>query len=212
MTKVLLADDFPLVREALTAALERHPDIEVVAMAADGIEALELAHEHQPDVVVLDLQMPRMSGLVALKRLASELPKARVLLLTACEEPDTVVDAISPGAAGFVTKRTSGADLAEAVLAVSRGEAVLSPSLTACLVRGLRRDEAEGRDRTTGSLSASELNVLRLIADGCTDEQISRTLYMSPRTVQSRLAQIRAKTGVRRRTQLARWAIEHLVT
>src|SRR2546422_7321720 len=89
MTKVLLADDFPLVREALTAALERHPDIEVVAMAADGIEALELAHEHQPDVVVLDLQMPRMSGLVALKRLASELPKARVLLLTACEEPDT---------------------------------------------------------------------------------------------------------------------------
>ena len=92
MTRVLVADDFPLVREALAAALARHPEIEVVGMAGDGVEALELTHEHRPDVVVLDLRMPRMSGLVALTRITAELPRTRVLLLTACEEPDTVID------------------------------------------------------------------------------------------------------------------------
>ena len=212
MTRVLVADDFPLVREALATALRRHPEIEVVALATDGVEALELAHLHKPDVVVLDLKMPRMSGLVALTKLSSELPSARVLLLTACEEPDTVIDAVSAGAAGFITKRTSGADLIDAVLRVSRGEPVISASLTAYLVQGLRRDGGERRGGTTGQLTASELNVLRLVADGRTDKQISATLYISPRTVQSHLAQIRTKTGMRRRTQLARWATEHLVT
>jgi DNA-binding NarL/FixJ family response regulator len=212
MTRVLVADDFPLVREALAAALRRHPEIEVVAMAADGVEAVELAHAHRPDVVVLDLKMPRMSGLVALTKLSSDLPGTRVLLLTACEEPDTVIDAVSAGAAGFITKRSSGADLIDAVLRVSRGEPVVSASLTAYLVQGLRRDPGERRGGTTGQLTSSELNVLRLVADGRTDKQISATLYISPRTVQSHLAQIRAKTGVRRRTQLARWATEHLVT
>jgi DNA-binding NarL/FixJ family response regulator len=212
MTRVLVADDFPLVREALAAALRRHPEIEVVGMAADGVEAVELALQHQPDVVVLDLKMPRMSGLVALTKLSAELPSTRVLLLTACEEPDTVIDAVSAGAAGFVTKRTSGADLTDAVLRVARGEPVVSPSLTAYLVQGLRRGSHERRGGTTGQLTSSELNVLRLVADGRTDKQISATLYISPRTVQSHLAQIRTKTGVRRRTQLARWATEHLVT
>jgi DNA-binding NarL/FixJ family response regulator len=212
MTRVLVADDFPLVREALAAALRRHPQIEVVGMAADGVEAVEMSLQHEPDVVVLDLKMPRMSGLVALTKLTSELPRTRVLLLTACEEPDTVIDAVSAGAAGFVTKRTSGADLADSVLRVARGEPVVSPSLTAYLVQGLRRDSQERRGGTMGQLTSSELNVLRLVADGRTDKQISATLYISPRTVQSHLAQIRTKTGVRRRTQLARWATEHLVT
>ena len=212
MTRVLVADDFPLVREALATALRRHPEIEVVAMASDGVEAVEMAHAHRPDVVVLDLKMPRMSGLVALTKLSSDLPGTRVLLLTACEEPDTVIDAVSAGAAGFITKRSSGADLIDAVLRVSRGEPVVSASLTAYLVQGLRRDGGERRGGTTGQLTSSELNVLRLVADGRTDKQISATLYISPRTVQSHLAQIRTKTGVRRRTQLARWATEHLVT
>src|SRR3954454_24834854 len=148
MTRVLVADDFPLVREALATALRRHPEIEVVAMASDGVEAVELAHAHRPDVVVLDLKMPRMSGLVALTKLSSDLPGTRVLLLTACEEPDTVIDAVSAGAAGFITKRISGTDLAEAVCSVHRGDPVISASLTAHLVAGLRR---EGGARAGGS-------------------------------------------------------------
>jgi DNA-binding NarL/FixJ family response regulator len=210
MVKVLVVDDFPLVREAHAAALARNDQIEVVGEAADGIDALEQAHALQPDVVVMDLRMPRMSGLVALTRLTTELPQVRVLLLTACEEPDTVIDAVSAGAAGFVTKRITGGELADSVMAVHRGEPVVSASLTAHLVAGLRRDGSPGG--STGQLSSNELNVLRLVADGRTDKQISETLYISPRTVQSHLSQIRAKTGVQRRTQLARWATEHLVT
>ena len=212
MIRVLVADDFPLVRDALATALARHPEIEIVGLASDGIETLEKAHALRPDVVVLDLRMPRMSGLVALTRLTAELPAIRVLLLTACEEPETVIDAVSAGAAGFVTKRISGTELADAVCSVHRGDPVVSASLTAHLVAGLRRDGGGLAGGATGKLTANELNVLRMVADGATDKQISATLYISPRTVQSHLSQIRSKTGVQRRTQLARWATEHLVT
>jgi DNA-binding NarL/FixJ family response regulator len=210
--RVLVADDFPMVRDALSAALARHPQIEVAGVAADGIEAVEKAHALQPDVVVLDLRMPGMSGLMALTRMSTELPHVRVLLLTACEEPDAVIDAVSAGAAGFVTKRISGAELAEAVTAVHRGEPVISASLTAHLVRGLRRDDRTNHGVSAGRLTSSELNVLRLVADGRTDRQISQTLYISPRTVQSHLSQVRSKVGLRRRVELTRWAAEHLVT
>src|SRR3954470_23490222 len=176
MIRVLVADDFPLVRDALANALRRHPEVDVVGLACDGLETLELAHELQPDVVVLDLRMPRMSGLVALTRLTTELPHVRVLLLTACEEPDTVIDAVSAGAAGFVTKRVTGTELADSVLAVHRGEPVVSASLTAHLVAGLRRGGSHSNGGSTGKLSASELIVLRLVADGRTDKQISASL------------------------------------
>ena len=209
--RVLIADDFPLVLDALAVALRRRPEIELVGTAADGEEALAKARELQPDVVVLDLRMPGMSGLIALTRLSNELPDTRVLLLTACDDPDAVIDAVSAGAAGFLTKQTNGAELAEAVLAVHRGEPVVSASLTAHLVRGLRRDDGR-KGSVTGRLTEGELNVLRLVADGRTDKQISQTLYISPRTVQSHLTQIRAKVGLRRRVELTRWAAEHLVT
>jgi DNA-binding NarL/FixJ family response regulator len=210
--RVLVADDFPMVRDALSAALNRHPNVEVAGTAADGLEAVAQAHALQPDVIVLDLRMPGMSGLMALTRLTTELPRIRVLLLTACEEPDAVIDAVSAGASGFVTKRISGAALADAVCAVHRGEPVVDPSLTAHLVAGLRRDQHSHRGVSAGGLTGSELNVLRLVADGRTDKQISQTLYISPRTVQSHLAQIRTKVGLRRRVELTRWAAEHMVT
>jgi DNA-binding NarL/FixJ family response regulator len=210
--RVLVADDFPMVRDALGAALDRHPQIEVAGTAADGLEAVEQAHALQPDVIVLDLRMPGMSGLMALTRLTTELPRIRVLLLTACDEPDAVIDAVSAGAAGFVTKRIGGAELADAVCAVHRGEPVIDASLTAHLVRGLRRDDNGHHGISAGRLTGSELNILRLVADGRTDKQISTTLYISPRTVQSHLAQIRTKVGLRRRVELTRWAAEHLVT
>ena len=212
MIRVLVADDFPMVRDALGAALSRHPQIEVAGMAADGLEAVEKAHALEPDVIVMDLRMPGMSGLMALTRLTTELPHVRVLLLTACDEPDAVIDAVSAGAAGFVTKRIGSRELAEAVCAVHRGEPVVDPSLTAHLVRGLRRDENTHNGVSAGKLTGSELDVLRLVADGRTDKQISQSLYISPRTVQSHLAQIRSKVGLRRRVELTRWAAEHMVT
>jgi DNA-binding NarL/FixJ family response regulator len=211
--RVLVADDFPLVREALVAALTRHPDIEVVGVAEDGVEALEKSHELNPDVVVLDVRMPAMSGRAALTRLTAELPGVRVLLLTAHEEPDIVIDAVSSGAAGFLLKRVSGSQLAEAVVAVHRGEAVITPELTSHLLRGLRREGEPGHVSSSAeSLTPSEVKVLRLVADGQSDKQIGEALSISPRTVQSHLVQIRAKVGLRRRVELTRWAAEHLTT
>jgi DNA-binding NarL/FixJ family response regulator len=212
MTKVLVADDFPLVRDGFAAALARDPSIKVVGFAEDGVDALDKTRALQPDVLLLDLRMPRMSGLMALTQLTAEMPHVRVLVVSDLECDDTVVDAVAAGAAGFISKHITGAELCEAVHAVKRGEAAISPDLLGHLMRGLRR-ESNGNGLTpTGALTVSELKVLRLVAEGRTDKQISATLYISPRTVQSHLAHIRAKTGIARRTQLACWATEHAVT
>jgi DNA-binding NarL/FixJ family response regulator len=212
MTKVLVADDFPLVRDGFAAALARDPSINVVGFAVDGVDALEKTRALKPDVLLLDLRMPRMSGLMALTQLTAELPSVRVLVVSDLECDDSVVDAVAAGAAGFISKHITGADLCDAIHAVKRGEAAISPDLLGHLMRGLRRDSGGGGTSPTGSLTVSELKVLRLVAEGRTDKQISATLYISPRTVQSHLAHIRAKTGISRRTQLACWATEHAVT
>ena len=216
MTTVLVADDFPLVRDGFAAALSRDPAIRVVGFAEDGIDALEKTRALRPEVVLLDLRMPRMSGLMALTQLVTEMPDVRVLVVSDHAADESVVDAVAAGASGFVSKHITGADLCAAVHAVRRGEAALSPDLLGYLMRGLRRDgngnRPLGSASPTSSLTHSELKVLRLVAEGRTDKQISQTLYISPRTVQSHLAHIRAKTGISRRTQLACWATEHAVT
>src|SRR3954470_9095449 len=208
MTRVLVVDDFPLVRDALAASLKR-AGIDVVGTAGDGEEALDLARRLCPDVIVLDLMMPRMTGLMALTHLSAELPQVRVLLLTARDEPEVIIDAVSAGAAGFLTKRACGAELAAAVRAVHRGESVICPTMAGHLMAGLRGNRGGAPPMgTAAALNRNELDVLRLVADGRTDVQISQALYISPRTVQSQLSKIRRKTGVQRRAQLSRWAAE----
>src|SRR4051794_3129752 len=128
MIRVLVADDFPLVREALIAMLGRDPGIDVVATAEDGADMLNKARALRPDVVVLDLQMPGMSGMTALCRLTAELRGVRVLVLTAAVDPELVVDAASSGAAGYLDKGVSGEELVAAVAAVPRGEAGVAPA------------------------------------------------------------------------------------
>ena len=212
MTKVLVADDFPLVRDGFAVALSRDPTIKVVGFAVDGMDALEKTRALKPDVLLLDLRMPRMSGLMALTQLTAELPSVRVLVVSDLACDDSVVDAVAAGAAGFISKHITGPELCDAIHAVKRGEAAISPDLLGHLMRGLRREPGGGGLSPTGALTVSELKVLRLVAEGRTDKQISATLYISPRTVQSHLAHIRAKTGISRRTQLACWASEHAVT
>ena len=212
MTTVVVADDFPLVREGFAAALARDPSIKVIGSAVDGVDAIEQARALEPDVLVLDLRMPRMSGLMALTQLATELPSVSVLVVSDLDCDDSVVDAVAAGAAGFISKHVTGDELCAAVHAVERGEAAFSPDLLGHLMRGLRREPGVHAGARTGALTVSELKVLRLVAEGRTDKQISQTLYISPRTVQSHLAHIRAKTGISRRTQLACWATEHAVT
>jgi two-component system NarL family response regulator len=211
MIRVLVAEDHPLVREGIIRALERDPGMAIVGEADNGITAMELARELNPDVMVLDLRMPGLGGAVVLERLRAELPQVRALIMTANESPESLLDAVAAGAAGYLSKRTTGEELRQAVITTYGGGSVITPELAGHLLR-----EFSGSARGEGSsvrplLAARELEILRLVADGLTDNEIGKQLYISPRTVQNHLTRIREKTGLRRRSELARWAVEHAV-
>ncbi len=209
--RVLVAEDHPLVREGVIRALERDPGMAIVGEADNGITALDLARQLKPDVMVLDLRMPGLGGAVVLERLRAELPEIRALVMTANESPESLLDAVAAGAAGYLSKRTTGEELRQAVITTHGGGSVITPELA-----GHLRREFSGSARGEGSsvrplLAARELEILRLVADGMTDNEIGKQLYISPRTVQNHLTRIREKTGLRRRAELARWAVEHAI-
>jgi DNA-binding NarL/FixJ family response regulator len=209
--RVLVADDHPLARAGMVRALGRDPGIEIVGEAADGQTALEMARTLEPDVLVLDLRMPGLGGTVVLERLRGELPDVRALVVTASESPEAVLDSVAAGAAGYLSKGASGEELRQAVIATYGGGSVISPDLARHLLR-----EVAGAARGQGSsvrpvLNTRELDILRLVSRGMTDNEIGAELYLSPRTVQNHLSRMREKIGVRRRSELARWAVEHSV-
>jgi DNA-binding NarL/FixJ family response regulator len=209
--RVVVADDFPLVREGVARALERDPDIEVVAQASSGREALAYAHELTPDVMVLDLRMPEMGGIDVLERVQQELPGTRVLIMTASEKAESLLDAVGAGAAGYLSKRTSGEELRQAVITAHGGGSVITPSLASHLLKEFSHAARGQGSSVRPLLGARELDILRLVAQGYTDAEIGKQLYISPRTVQNHLTRIREKTGLRRRSELTRWAVEHSI-
>jgi DNA-binding NarL/FixJ family response regulator len=206
--RVVVAEDHPLVREGVVAALRRDAEIDVVGMAEDGLAAMELASEHQPDVVVLDLSLPRLDGVGVLERLRLELPRVRALVLTANESQESVLGALDAGAAGYLSKRTTAETLCRAVRTVHGGGSVIAPDLAGHLLRAAGRRPADASG-ARALLEDRELEVVRLVAEGLTDTEIAERLYLSPRTVQNDLSRVREKTGLRRRQELARWAAEH---
>src|SRR4051795_12364586 len=153
--RVLVADDFPLMRQAVTAALQSHEDIEVVGEASDGEEALALAHEHCPDVLLLDLYMPNLSGMGVLARIRDEMPGVRVLVMTASEKHESLVQAVGAGAAGYITKRSDVDELCTAVTTVHGGGAAVSPALTAHLLRAFSTGATQ-QTRTRAQLGQRE--------------------------------------------------------
>jgi DNA-binding NarL/FixJ family response regulator len=207
--RVLVADDFPLVREGMARALERDPGIEVVAQAADGMEAVEMARRTRPDVMLLDLRMPELGGLGVLERIQEELPDTRVVIMSASEKTESLLDAVGAGAAGYLTKRTSGEELRQAVITAHGGGSVITPALASHLLREFSNAARGQGSSVRPLLGTRELDILRLVAQGLTDHEIGRQLFISPRTVQNHLTRIREKTGLRRRSELTRWAVEH---
>jgi DNA-binding NarL/FixJ family response regulator len=209
--RVLLVEDFPLVREGVAAALERDPAITVVGQAGDGREGLEMAHALRPDIVLLDLHMPELGGMMLLERLRAEMPETRTIVITATEKGEPLLDAVAAGASGYITKRSSGEELRQAVLTVHGGGSVIAPALAGHLLRAYSRASTGESPEVRSKLTATEHEVLRLVAQGLTDKQIAERIYVSPRTVQNHLARIRDKTDLRRRSELARWAVLHAV-
>ena len=210
--RVLLVDDFPLVREGIAAALEADPAIEVVGQADTAAEGLERARELRPDVIVLDMRMPGGCGIVLLEQLAAELPQIKVLVMTASEKADTLLQAIAAGAAGYLTKRATRLELVDAVITIHGGGSVVAPQLAAELLRDYRRVARGGGGTGRSLLTAREREIVGLVSEGMTDKEIAGRLFISPRTVQNQLGRIREKTGSGRRSELARWAVEHLAT
>lgn len=208
--RVLVVDDFRIVREGLVAALSLSPEIEVVGQAGDGAEALRLVDELRPDVVLLDMAMPVMAGGQVLQTLRIARPHVRVLVVTSKDDQETLLEAIGEGAAGFLTKRTASQELIDAVHVIHQGGSVVTPALAGHLLREYAVVANGGQSSVRPSLTPEERTVLKLIAQGMTDRELSRELFVSPRTVQNRLAGLREKIGVRRRSELACWAAEHV--
>ncbi|WP_318204272.1 response regulator transcription factor [Streptomyces sp. SCL15-4] len=204
--KVLLVDDHQVVRRGLRTFLEVQDDIEVVGEAADGAEGVARAEELRPDVVLMDIKMPGMDGIEALRRLRALGHHARVLIVTSFTEQRTVVPALRAGAAGYVYKDVDPDALAGAIRSVHAGHVLLQPEVADAL---LSREEAGGGQGRGGSLTEREREVLGLIADGRSNREIARALVLSEKTVKTHVSNILMKLDLADRTQAALWAVRN---
>jgi two-component system NarL family response regulator len=209
--RVLVAEDHPIVREGVIRALVQDAGIDVVGAADDGVMAMTLAHELSPDVMILDLGMPGLGGAGVLERLRTELPEIRALVMSADERAETVLATVSAGAAGYLSKGTTGEELRQAVITTHGGGSVITPALAGHVLRGYAGGSPGGDLIVRPLLAPRELEVVRLVADGLSDKEIGQQLYISPRTVQNHLTSMRQKTGLHRRPEIARWAVEHAI-
>jgi DNA-binding NarL/FixJ family response regulator len=193
MIEVLLVDDHPVVRAGVRSLLDGEPDVRVVAEAASADEAVTATRAHRPDVVLMDLRMPGGDGVSAIERVMREHPAVRVVVLTTYDTDADILRAVEAGAAGYLLKDASRADLLQAVRAAARGETVLAPAVAGRLVRRMRQPAAV-------SLSAREREVLRLVARGLSNPDIGRQLHISEATVKTHLLRTFVKLDVSDRT------------
>jgi DNA-binding NarL/FixJ family response regulator len=206
-TRVLLADDHAMVRRGLRHVLDGQPDLEVVAEVGDGREAVELALREDVDLVVLDVAMPRMTGLQAARELSRRLPEMRVLILSMHDNEQYFFEALRAGASGYVLKSAADRDLVEACRAVMRGEPFIYPPAVCGIVRDmLERGVREGESNVS-LLTPREGEVVKLIAEGRTNREIAAELTISEKTVERHRANILGKLGMRDRVELTRYAI-----
>lgn len=205
--RLLLADDQVLFRQGLRTILESEPDLEVVGEAGDGLEAVELSRTRQPDVVLMDIRMPRMDGVEATRRIRHA-GGAQVIILSTYDDDALVFEALRVGAAGYLLKDFPAEELVKAIRTVHHGSGVLiPPPIAAKVVAELRR--SPGATAPRESLTAREEEILGLVARGLSNREIAQTLHLSEGTVKNALSRIYAKLGARDRTQAALWAVQH---
>jgi DNA-binding NarL/FixJ family response regulator len=205
-TRILVADDFPIVRSGLRKVLNATPDLEVVAEAEDGAEAVEKAIAEDVHLVILDVSMPRMTGIQAAAELHKRKPEIRVLILSMHDNEQFLFEALKAGASGYVLKSGADRDIIDAARAAMRGESFLYPGAVSALVRDFL-DRPVDDERTFEPLTPRELEILKLIAEAHTSKDIAEMLFISVKTVERHRANILEKLGMRDRVELTRYAI-----
>ena len=203
--RVLIADDHAVVREGLRTLIVTEPGMEVVGEAADGVEAVQKACSLGPDVVLLDMVMPRMDGLEAIHQMKRRCPEARILVLTSFSHSDKVFPAIKAGALGYLLKNASPQALLQAIRDVDQGVPTMSPDIASKLMRELQR--TSDLPPTEEPLTGREMDVLRLVAQGLTNQEIAETLVIGVGTVRTHVSSILAKLHLANRTQAALYAL-----
>ena len=206
-TRILLADDHALVRRGVRLILDAEPDMTVVAEAGDGAEALALAREHEVDLAILDVSMPRMTGLQAARELSRRRPDLRILMLSMHDNEQYFFEALRAGASGYVLKSAADQDLVEACRAAMRGEPFLYAGVVSALVRDYLERVRRGERMPRGLLTPREEEVVKLIAEGYSSKEIATMLTISLKTVERHRANVLGKLGMRDRTELTRYAI-----
>jgi DNA-binding NarL/FixJ family response regulator len=213
MIRVVIADDQPLVRSGLRMILEAEPDIEIVGEAADGVEAVDVVSAEHPDILLLDVQMPRQDGLATVSRIVAAGAPTRVVMLTTFDLDEYVYRSMKAGASGFLLKDMAGEDIVSAVRQVARGaDALLAPAVTRRLVDRYSRGRPPSTRSELDQLTARELDVLRLIAAGLSNAEIADDLYIAETTVKTHVARILMKLGLRDRVQAVVVAYESGLT
>jgi DNA-binding NarL/FixJ family response regulator len=206
-TRILLADDHPVVRRGLRTVLDREPDLDVVAEAGDGAQAIELALSSDVDLAVLDVAMPRKTGLQAAAELKRRRPAMRTLMLSMYDDEQYLFEALRAGASGYVLKTAADRDLVHACRAAIRGEPFLYPAAVMALIRDYLERAKHGEVAPPDPLTPRELEIVKLIAEGNTTEDIASALVISKKTVEHHRSHILGKLGMRDRMELTRYAI-----
>jgi DNA-binding NarL/FixJ family response regulator len=202
--RVLIADDHGIVRSGLRLLLERQPDIEVIGEAADGAEARDTAIRERPDLAILDVRMPKLTGLQATREIKRQAPEVAVLILSMHDDERYLFEALRAGASGYVLKTQADADLVEAIGAVQRGEPFLTPAAQQTLIKDVLE---RGRDEADEDLTPREQEIVKLVAEAHTTRQIAEILHLSEKTVENHRGNAMRKLGMRDRVELVRYAI-----
>jgi two-component system response regulator NreC len=206
--RIVVADDHAIVRDGICALLSRAGDMEVVGEAGNGIEATELVKQLNPDVILMDIAMPVLSGLEATRRICKEMPETRVLALTQYDDKEYVFPLIQAGALGFVSKTSASSELTSAIRYVHRGESYLSPSVAKLMVEDYQHGAAmQAESDPYEQLTDRERDVLKLVAEGYTTREIANILVISPKTVEGHKSSLMAKLNVHNRIELVKYAL-----
>lgn len=207
--KILLCDDQAVIRDGLEMLLNLEKDFQVIGAAQDGAEAVELAAQKQPDLILMDLKMPIMNGIEATREIHAKFPNIKILVLTTYDDDEWVFDAVRAGAAGYLLKDTPRQKIVEAIRGTMEGKSFLDPAIAGKLLNQVASKQTQPTSILTGKLTERELDVLRLIAKGINNGEIAAQLHLSEGTVRNHVSAILEKLGVSDRTQAAVIAIQH---